>query len=296
MSLVMRRIIILAAGLAAGLVAWPLSEAMLGVQSSFPSYLLFIVASGAVYGGFFGLAFGSVEGVAGGVSARKWLGLALGVVIGIVGGALGALGGQAIYLAIGQYLLQAGADAPAVGLPLARGLGWALMGVIIGAGEGLRLRSGKRALIGALGGFLGGLAGGLLAEYGSLALAAAWWTRAAGAVVLGLFLAAGFAIIERGFLLGSLVLLTGSLRGREYPVPPGRTTIGSGLADTISLAPYPNVAERHAVLTGDRRGMRLERGGEDVEVRVNEEAVERATLKYDDVIDVGSARFFLKTP
>lgn len=296
MSLFTRRIIILAAGLAAGLIAWPLSEALLGVQGAFASYLLFIVASGAVYGGLFGLAFGSVEGVAGGVSARKWIGLAVGVVIGLAGGAVGALGGQAIYLAIGQYLLQAGADRGAVGLPLARGLGWALMGLIIGAGEGLRLRSGKRALIGALGGFVGGLAGGLVAEYGSLALTAAWWTRAVGAVVLGLFLAAGFAIIERGFLLGSLVLVTGSLRGREYPVPPGRTTIGSGLGDTISLAPYPKVAERHAVLTGDRRGMRIERGADEAELRVNEGAVESATLKYDDVIDVGSARFFLKTP
>lgn len=296
MSLFVRRIIILAAGIAAGLIAWPLSESLLGVQAAFPSYLLFVVASGAVYGGLFGLAFGSVEGVAGGVSARKWIGLAAGVVIGLVGGAAGALGGQAIYLAIGQYLLQSGADSRAVGLPFARGLGWALMGLIIGAGEGLRLRSGKRALIGALGGFVGGLAGGLIVEYGSLALAAVWWTRAAGAVVLGLFLAAGFALIERGFLLGSLVLVTGTLRGREYPVPPGRTTIGSGLADTISLASYPRVAERHAVLTGDRHGMRLERGSDEVELRVNEEPVERATLKYDDVIDIGSARFFLKTP
>jgi hypothetical protein len=296
MSLMIRRLVILAAGLVAGLLAWPLSELLLGVQGAFPSYLLFIVASGAVYGACFGLAFGSVDGITGGVRARKWLGLLLGFGIGLVGGALGAFVGQAIYLAIGQYLLQAQVENQAIGLPLARGLGWSVVGLIVGLGEGLRLRSGKRAAIGALGGFVGGLAGGLLVEYGSLALAAAWWTRLVGGAVLGLLLGLGLALTERSFLLGTLVLVTGPLRGREYPLPPGRTTIGSSVADTISLAPYRGVEERHAVLTGERGGMCLERGRDEVEIRVNEDPVERASLKYDDVIDVGSARFFLKTP
>ena len=67
-----------------------------------------------------------------------------------------------------------------------------------------------------------------------------------------MLLAAGFAAIERGFLLGTLVLVTGALRGREYPLPPGRTTIGHAMGDTISLIPYENVADRHAVIIGNR--------------------------------------------
>jgi hypothetical protein len=296
MTLFVRRLIILAAGAVAGLLAWPLGEWLLGAQAAFPSYLLFIVVSGAVYGACFGLGFGSVDGITGGVSARKWMGLVTGVVVGLVAGAAGAFAGQAIFLAIGQYLLQSRIAGQAFGLALARGLGWSVMGALIGVGEGLRLRSGKRAGIGALGGFVGGLVGGLVVEYGSLALGGIWWTRPVGAVLLGLLLGLGFALIERGFLLGTLVLVTGSLRGREYPIPPGRTTIGRAVSDAISLVPYEGVEERHAWIIGNRDGMTIERGGEDREIRVNEEPVDRTMLKYDDVIDVGTARFFLKTP
>lgn len=298
MSLTIRRIIILAAGVVAGLLAWPLAQLLLAVQRSFPSYLLFTVASGALYGAFFGLAFGSVDGITGGVTVRKWLGLVTGAVVGLAAGALGALGGQAIYLALGQYLEQLApseARGP-VSLPLARGLGWAIMGTVIGGGEGVRLRSGKRAGIGALGGLAGGLAGGLLIEYGAVLFAGAWWVRPVGSVLLGLLLALGFALIERGFLLGTLVLITGPLRGREYPLPPGRTTMGSSLHDTISLASYEDVQERHAVIVATRDGLALRRGTPEARLQVNEETVDETFLKYDDVIDAGSARFYLKTP
>jgi hypothetical protein len=287
--------VILAAGAVAGLLAWPLSELLIRAQGGFPSYLLFIVASGAIYGAFFGLAFGSVDGITGGVSARKWMGLVTGAAFGLIAGVVGALAGQAIFLGLGQYLLQSRAEEVFVAVPLARGLGWAIMGTLIGAAEGFRLRSGKRAGIGALGGLVGGLAGGLLIEYGTVVFAEAWWVRPVGSVVLGLALAAGFALIERGFLLGTLVLVTGPLRGREYPLPPGRTTIGSAVGDTISLVPYKGVGERHAVVVGNREGLHVEQGA-DSGIRLNEEQVDRSPLKYDDVLDVGSARFVLKTP
>ncbi len=293
MSLFLRRVIVLVAGAVGGLLAWPFAELLLGVQYAFPSYLVFMIAAGAVYGTFFGLSFGSVDGITGGVAARKWIGLGTGAAAGLVGGAFGALVGQGIYLALGQYLLQR-PDARFAGFVVARGIGWATMGVFIGGVEGLRLRSGKRAGIGALGGFVGGLLGGLLLEYGTHAFADAWWIRPAGSVVLGLLVGAGFATIERGFLFGRLALLTGSLRGREYPLPPGRTTIGGAVGDTITVANYTEVSPKHAVVVADRAGMRIARGRG--ELRVNEEPVEQAELKYDDVIDVGTARFYLKRP
>ncbi len=293
MSLFIRRVIVLAAGVVGGLLAWPFAELLLGVQPAFSSYLLFMMASGAIYGTFFGLSFGSVDGITAGVNARKWLGLATGAAAGLLGGGLGALVGQAFYLSLGQYLLQR-PDARIAGFVFARGIGWATMGLFIGAVEGLRLRSGKRAGIGALGGFVGGLLGGLLVEYGMHAFVEAWWVRPAGSVVLGLLLGVGFAAIERGFLLGRLTLLTGPLRGREYPLPPGRTTIGGAVGDTITVANYTEVSPRHAVVVAGRTGLRIERGRG--ELRVNEEPVERAELKYDDVIDVGTARFYLKRP
>ncbi|MFW5716115.1 MAG: FHA domain-containing protein [Spirochaetota bacterium] len=296
MSLLSRRLVILAAGAVAALLAWPLSELLIRAQASFPSYLLFIVTSGALYGAFFGLAFGSVDGITGGVSARKWMGLATGAVAGLVAGIVGAFAGQAIFLGLGQYLLQSRSEEVLVAVPLARGLGWAIMGTIIGAAEGLRLRSGKRAGIGALGGFVGGLAGGLAIEYGVVIFGDVAWVRPVGSVLLGLLLATGFAVIERGFLLGTLVLVTGPLRGREYPLPPGRTTVGSAVSDTISLVPYSGVSERHAMIVGSHGELRFEQGSAGAQIRVNEQPVDQATLKYDDVIDVGSARFVLKTP
>ena len=295
MSLYVRRLIVLAAGLVAGVLAWPFTELMLRAQSDFRSFLVFMVLSGALYGMCFGVAFGSVDGITGGIGARKWKGLAVGAVAGIVAGGIGALVGQSIYLGLGQRAFQS-PEAHPVGFVIARGLGWAVMGVIIGVIEGLRFRSGKRAAVGALGGLAGGLFGGVLIEYGMIVLAGAWWVRPAGSVLLGLALAAGFAAIERTFLLGTLSLVTGPLRGREYPLPPGRTTIGSSLADTISLVPYGDVSARNAIIVGDREGLRFERGGAEGDVGVNEEPVDRVYLKYDDVIHVGSARFYLKRP
>jgi hypothetical protein len=296
MSLAARRLIILAAGVAAALLAWPLAQLLVGIQESFPTYLLFTVASGALFGAFFGLAFGSVDGISGGVSARKWVGVTTGAVFGLIAGAVGALAGQALYLWLGQWALRAARESKFVGLPIARAVGWSIMGVIIGASEGSRLRSVKRALIGAAGGFLGGITGGLVLEYSSLVFPDVAAARPAGSVALGLLLAAGFALMERRFLIGTLVLITGPLRGREYPLPPGRTTIGSGLRDTISLVPYGEVKERNAIIYGDRSGLVIE-PGRGSRVVVNEAATEdRLALKYDDVIDVGSARFFLKSP
>jgi len=292
MSLFVRRIIVLAAGAVAGLLAWPLSELLIDAQPGFASFLVFTVTVGAGYGFFFGLAFGSVDGIVGGVPSRKWAGLVTGALVGLVAGAAGTTAGQAIYLALGQSFLQAPGDTVRF-LPLARAVGWAVMGAVIGAAEGFRLRSAKRAWIGALGGFVGGIAGGLVFEY-AVALGGSWWVRPLASVLFGLLLAAGFAAIERGFLLGTLVLVTGALRGREYPLPPGRTTFGSSLSETVSLLAYPDVAPRHAAVFGDRAGLRVR--ALDGAVLVNEEPVSDAPLKYDDVIDVGSARFFLKTP
>jgi hypothetical protein len=296
MSLAARRLIILAAGIAAALLAWPLSQLLVRGQEAFPSYLLFTVSSGALFGAFFGLAFGSVDGISGGVSARKWVGVVTGAVFGIGAGAVGALAGQAFYLLLGQLAVRAARETRFIGLPIARAIGWSVMGAILGVAEGLRLRSLKRALIGAAGGFVGGIAGGLVLEYSTIVFPEAAAARPAGSVALGLLLATGFAVMERRFLLGTLVLITGSLRGREYPLPPGRTTIGSSLRDTVSLVPYGDVRERHALVFGTRSGLAIEPGANSRLV-VNEAPVtERIALKYDDVIDVGSARFFLKSP
>ncbi|TFH04322.1 MAG: hypothetical protein E4H09_03790 [Spirochaetales bacterium] len=280
----------------AALLAWPISELLLRVQEHFPSYLWFTVAGGGVFGTLFGLTFGSVDGITGGVTRRKWLGLAGGAAAGLTAGAIGALAGQAIYLSLGQWALLGARESRFIGLPVARSIGWAIMGMLIGAGEGARLRSLKRALIGALGGFLGGVAGGLVFEYGSMTFADLPWTRPVAALALGLLMAAGFAIIERGFLLGTLVLVTGPLKGREFPLPPGRTTIGASLSDTISLPVYSGVEPHQVVITGNRSGLSIRSGDGNTAITINEEPAQGAVLKYDDVIDVGSARFYLKTP
>ena len=50
------------------------------------------------------------------------------------------------------------------------------------------------------------------------------------------------------------------------------------------------------MIYGDRGGMAIQ-PGDGGRLVVNEARVEeRIALKYDDVIDVGSARFFLKSP
>jgi hypothetical protein len=110
----------------------------------------------AFVGAGVGLAIGGLTGAVEGAvikrsPIRAVLGALSGAVAGLASGMLGLLIGEGAFLLIGGGLI-------------GRSLGWLLLGLFLGIGEGIVSRSQKRASYGAIGGTLAGAVGGLLYE------------------------------------------------------------------------------------------------------------------------------------
>lgn len=295
MSLSVRRIVFACLGVVAGLLAWPFSELLVASQGAFVSLLLFTVVSGSVVGLLFGAVFGSANGIFLARLRRVGTGAGWGAVIGVVGGALGFLIGQGVLLVVGEQMASPGTRAYELSLPVARAVGWMVLGAFVGASDGIRARSGLRVRAGALGGLLGGLVGGLVLEYGRFLLPGEPYVRLAAFVFLGLAIAGFFALVEKRLSFGLLRLLSGPFKGKEFIVNQRRLTFGSADSCDVVLGDYQGVKPLHFSLL-ERNGnlhFFVHRGS----VRWNDEpmtaesGVSERPLKFEDVLAAGSAKF-----
>ncbi len=301
MTLTVRRIILLCLGAVGGLLAWPVSELFIELQAAFPSLFLFALASGAAVGLVFGAVFGSAPGIFLSHRRRMAVGAGIGALIGIAGGGLGFLAGQAVLLLVGEQLVAPGTETYAGSIPLARALGWAILGTCVGAADGVRARSAPKARAGVLGGLSGGLVGGLVVEYGRYVLPAEPYARLAAFVFFGLAIAAFLAFVEKRLSFGVLRVLNGPRKGSEYIVNQRLLTVGADDRCDVVLAEYDGVNAHHFSLR--------ERGGEvylsvsEGTVRWNDEPLDPSAgagpenasrvpaLKFEDVIAAGSVKF-----
>jgi len=113
---------------------------------------------------------------------------------------------------------------------------------------------------------------------------------------VGLAIGLAYGLIEKGLSAGVLRVLTGRLKGKDFPVNQNRLRIGAGAGNAVDLSGYEGVAERHA-LVRVRRGqavlVNLEPRGK-VPVLVNERSIQEQALKYEDVVRIGAARLFFR--
>lgn len=137
---------------------------------------------------------------------------------------MGGIAGQAFYLLAQNSLT--------------RGIGWALMGLGIGAGIGLARRNmvqaGRGAMGGAAGGFLGGLIFDVLTFISSAGDGAL--SRCVGLVIMGALIALLIRVVQdalrSAWLLG---ITTGPYEGKEYTLSTQRVTVGRGESNDIAL-------------------------------------------------------------
>ncbi len=288
------RLIILGLGFLGGIAAWPAAELVLYFQGTFPSYLAFLALLGAVVGALMGAFFGAAEGITSRIKVRIPTGLLLGALVGCIGGAAGALVGQAALWLIGGIFFLSYRDTQWVVLPVSRAIGWAVLGVFVGAGEGVRALSPKKIAVGVIGGFLGGIVGGFALEYSRLLLPGFAFFRLVGLVILGLAIGFFYGLIEQGMSLGVLRILAGELKGKEFLLTEKRIRIGRSPRNEIALPPYEDLAD----LQADIRVRKGEPVITNLEPRlamlINEEKVREKKLKLGDVIKIGSARIFYK--
>jgi hypothetical protein len=283
-------------GVLAGIAAWPLMELILTFQEVFPSYLVFSLVQGVVFGAVLGLFFGSGEGLTAREPYKIIRGMITGVIAGLIGGSVGFLAGQGLLF----LLLQRGASSfrsqHYVAVPLARVVGWAVLGICIGVSEGIRAGSLKKSLIGAAGGVAGGILGGAAIEYLRTFYPDLIYIRLAGLVLFGLFIAIFYSLLERSASLGVVHILNGRRRGKEYCFAQNRMSVGSARSNDIVLEGYRGVEPRHVRFRVRGRDVYLADTSKQGKVLVNEEPVsDERLLKYEDVIQLGSAKLFFKT-
>jgi hypothetical protein len=294
MTTLVRRLIILAIGLLAGICVWPLAELILYFQGDFPSYLAFLPVLGAIIGAVMGAFFGAAEGITTRIRGRLAAGMALGAAIGLAGGALGALAGQAVLWITGNLFLRSYRSFQLVVLPVSRAVGWAVLGIFVGVVEGVRARSPKKIAIGAIGGLVGGLVGGFALEYSRLAMPHVAWSRLLGLAILGMAIAGFYALIERGMSFGVLRLLSGPRKGKEYLVNQGRIRVGRARGNEIALPEYGDLGEVQARIRVRRGEVTLTNLDPAVPMLVNDQQAEERRLRLGDVIRIGSARFYYR--
>lgn len=290
MTAVLRKIFMILIGLTAGIAAWAAIEILLYFSESIGRHILWNGLAGASIGVLFGFFFGSAEGIMFSDPGRSVRGGITGGAFGLVGGTGAVILAQGVLYWMGNAELFANSVSNSLIVPLSRALGWGLLGLIIGAVDGIRSGSVKRTGIGISGGVLGGLIGGLLLEFLTRFWSNGFFARGVGLAVMGFGIGLFFTLFEYSSAYGRVRVLTGPMRGKEYVLVMNRTKIGSSLRANIPLSNYRGVEKNHAVLTADREGVSIQavKGT----VLVNEQSVKKQELKFEDVIHLGDARLF----
>ncbi len=291
MSLALKRIFMAAFGLLAALALWPCLLVLQYIQQSFPSYLLFSLAQGITLGTVFGAFFGSFEGVVVSSRPKAFKGLLFGAAFGALAGAVGVMAGQLFLFAAGSTLWRTASARNGVGMAVASGVAWTIVGLFLALTEGLRARSARKLLVGLAGGAIGGLAGGAALSGISFFFPGEALSLLAGLAVFGLCLSLFYSLFENRFSSGSLMLLNGALKGKEYYVLSRKMKIGSGSSCDIVLKGYPEVEEFHATIRVSGHKVLVEQEKASAKLLLNDAPPAGRALKPEDVLAVGKAKF-----
>jgi Inner membrane component of T3SS, cytoplasmic domain len=291
MSTFLRKLVFGIIGLLGGLAAWPVSEILLAGQSSFPSFLVFTVSLGAVFGAIMGGFLGSSEGITLSIRSKIGPGMITGALVGILGGIVGFLIGQGVLLFISEIVFHSNKSLRSIGIPISRVVSWAFLGMFIGIVEGVRAVSWAKIKVGLLGGFVGGILGGITLEGFGYYFPDLLFSRLAGLMVLGMLIGVFYGLFEKGMSSGVLRLLNGKLKGKEYLLVQRKIKVGSSPKNDIHLPDYKNVNETHALLAVKKDNVYLSPASEQARVLVNEIKIKEQSLKFEDVVQIGSAKF-----
>ena len=256
-----------------------------------------LLLGGALIGGAVGYFVVSVEAIRDQSVVRFARLATYGVGLGLVGGALGMYVGDIV----NYYLIYYFGDFPLLTM-LARGLGWSLLGVAIGASEGVAARSLGKFSYGTAGGLLGGFLGGVLFElFYSVArreLSTTYFWSAMGLVILGACIGSLTALVQAVFQPASVRILRGWQEGREYGLDKDATLLGRDEHADIALFRDMQVEKRHAYIKrfGERYRL-INNGAPPAATLVNDSPVSgERDLQDGDRIQLGNVlmRFQLR--
>ncbi len=291
MSTLMRKLVFGLIGLLAGLAAWPVAEFILSLQTAFSSYLIFTITLGIIFGAIMGGFFGSIEGITLSIRSRILPGIITGVLVGAVGGAVGFLIGQGVLFLVSDMFFHSNKTMQLYGIPISRTIGWGFLGFFIGTVEGIRARSWAKIKVGMTGGIVGGLLGGIVINYLRILAPSFTFSRLIGFLILGFLIGLFYGLFEKQFSQGVLKLLNGKLKGKEYLLVQKSIHVGTSAKADIQLAGYKNVADSHALLKSRKGEVTIKSIQTEDRVIVNELNVTDHKLKFEDVVQIGAAKF-----
>jgi pSer/pThr/pTyr-binding forkhead associated (FHA) protein len=174
-----------------------------------------------------------------------------------------------------------------VTLFIGRLLGWAIDGILVGAGVGLATLTAENVPKGAVGGLVGGAVGGasfdLIGWFVGGGAASRFFGEAATGLAIGLFI----GLVQELTKAAWITVEQGRLRGRQFRVEGARASIGRAEENPVGLFGDPLVQQRHAV---------IERRGADYVIKnlavqegtfVNGQRIETVDLHDGDRINIG---------
>ncbi|MHB0935566.1 MAG: FHA domain-containing protein [Armatimonadota bacterium] len=274
------------AGAIGGFIAWLGIEPFTNDEEEFGrsigSMLIEMGLFGGVIGGGIGLCLGAVEGLAGRVYEKAAIGGLLGLAIGFGGGFLGGIIGQIIYGVLGG-----GGGSNLIMQVIARTLGWGAIGLCVGLGQGIAIRSTRKILNGLLGGLIGGAVGGLLFDVIGMFLGGGEASRAIAITVLGACAGAAIGMVEELAKQAWLRVVQGPLAGKEFILYHTVTTVGSSPKCEITIPKDPSILPQHCAIRNTGRGYSLDSVDERSPAVVNGRPVRQSDLRDGDQVQLG---------
>jgi len=226
-----------------------------------------------------------------------------GVGIAAAGGLIGLVPGGIVF-ALTTTLVTATAEGlwtsdtlsglPMLILVVGRSLTWGILGLTVGLGQGVALRSKSLFVNGLLGGLLGGLIGGTLFDPIARLLAntdlsgQAVISRGFGFTVIGLSAGLMIGLVEHLAKDAWLMMRAGPLTGKEFILHKSPTVIGSSPKCEIYLFKDPDVEPRHATIVKVGSRHEIQDQGGKVGTVVNGQRVSRQALQSGDQIVIGA--------
>jgi len=227
----------------------------------------------------------------------------VGLVVGLVGGFVCNVPAEIAYAPLTELATKQSKD-PAFGLStlgfviqvFGRTVAWGMVGVAMGLGQGIALRSKRLLIYGLLGGVIGGVLGGMLFDPIDLVLLgpdkpSAHWSRMVGITVIGLAVGGMIGVVELLARDTWLRMTQGPLSGKEFILFKDVMNVGSSPRSDIYLFNDPQVAPEHAVIRTVGDECEVEARQPTHPVLLNNNAVRQARLRHGDTVTIGRTIF-----
>lgn len=261
--------------------------AHLEANDRFAAFLINLLSYG-LCGMMIALCLAGAEPITQHKTLASWINCGAGAAVGLLGGVAAALLTDRLSsIAVSVTKGQAGWVRELV----IHSAAWGMLGLFLGLGSGLVLRSAKKIAVGMVGGLLGGLIGGALINPVQNLSHDPRIGRLIALLAIGIVAGLATGLLENVVKSGWLKVTSGIIAGKQFILYRNPTYIGSSPDSQIYLFKDPQVGKRHAALHLLPTGIEIEDLPLGGPTRVNGKPVKRSKLMNGDTIEIGSTSF-----